>query len=110
MTRMLVAIGLVALASCGDDPEPNRAPTVDALALSTAEDTPLPFRIVAFDPDRDLLQVSLSAPGHGTVAGSNGDYVYTPGPDFNGVEMLTATVSDGEATATAAVTITVTPV
>jgi cysteine-rich repeat protein len=110
MTRMLVAIGLVAMAGCGDDPAPNQPPFVQSLSFTTAEDTPLSITIAASDPDRDVVTVSLSAPAHGSLAGSNRTYVYTPAADFSGTESITATASDGQLTATAAITITVTPV
>jgi cysteine-rich repeat protein len=110
MNRMLVAVGLVAMASCGDDPEPNRAPFVQALSFTTAEDTPLTIDVVVSDPDRDLVMVALSAPSHGTLTGSDRTYVYTPAPDFSGTDSVVATASDGALTATATLTITVTPV
>jgi hypothetical protein len=91
MTRMLVAIGLVAMAGCGDDPAPNQPPFVQSLSFTTAEDTPLSITIAASDPDRDVVTVSLSAPAHGSLAGSNRTYVYTPAADFSGTESITAT-------------------
>jgi cysteine-rich repeat protein len=110
MKRMLVAVGLVAMASCGDDPEPNGAPFVQALSFTTAEDTPLPINVVVSDPDRDVVTVTLSAPGHGTLTGSDRSYLYTPAPDFHGTDSVVATASDGALGATATLTITVTPV
>ncbi|WP_131655705.1 Ig-like domain-containing protein, partial [Methylocucumis oryzae] len=78
------------------------------------------------DPDGDELTVtgftvngenytpgdSATIPGIGTFTlNSNGDYTFTPEPDYHGpVPEITVTVSDGEFSTTSTLTLTVTPV
>jgi VCBS repeat-containing protein len=61
------------------------------------------------DPDGDPLSViSNTPPSNGTVTQNpDGSFTYTPNPDFCGTDSFTYTVSDGQATDTATVTITV---
>jgi VCBS repeat-containing protein len=65
------------------------------------------------DPEDGPLTAQLvTPPQHGTVTlDENGGLIYTPEPDFHGVDGFSYTVSDGELTSdVASVTITVTPV
>jgi len=65
------------------------------------------------DPEGDTLTVTaFTQPANGTVTiGSDGQLLYTPNANFNGVETLNYTISDGNGgTDTATVTITVTGV
>jgi cysteine-rich repeat protein len=90
----------------------NHPPSLDDLALTTLEDTALVVddRVLdPFDPDRDQLTITLSAPAHGVVTG-DGPWTYQPARDFAGVDHVVVTVSDGELTASATITITVAPV
>jgi hypothetical protein len=61
------------------------------------------------DPDNDSLTVvSTSAPSNGTAAvNADGKITYTPAQDYCGQDSFEYTISDGQATATAAVTVTV---
>jgi len=86
-------------------------------AYATDEDTVLVVSapgVLANDSDAegDTLVVSLEAgPSHGAVDLSpDGGLTYTPDPDFHGTDSFTYTVSDGTATATADVSVTVRPV
>ena len=61
------------------------------------------------DPDGDSLSVqSLGSPSHGSAAMSGPKVVYTPDPDFCGLDSFTYTVTDGHGgTDTATVSVTV---
>jgi DNA/RNA endonuclease G (NUC1) len=93
----------------------NDAPAAAADTLLTDEDMPatLDVRANDSDVDGDALSVSAVTQGaHGSVnVGGDGTLTYTPAPDFNGTDSFTYTVNDGhDATATAAVNVTVKPV
>ena len=64
------------------------------------------------DPDADVLSFTVvSAPTHGTLAGTAPNLIYSPDANFNGSDSFTFTVNDGTADSTiATVGITVTPV
>jgi hypothetical protein len=85
-------------------------------ALTTAEDTPVTVAGSALisndvDPDGDDLTVTaVGGASHGTVALSGGRITFTPTPNFAGAASFTYTVSDGGATDTGTVRVTVTPV
>src|SRR5690606_12564649 len=66
----------------------------------------------ASDVDGDELTYALAdAAQNGAVTvNADGSYVYTPNTDYNGSDQFTYTVTDGEATVTYTVNITVTPV
>ena len=63
------------------------------------------------DPDGDALTASLiSQAGNGTVSlSSDGSFTYTPDKNFSGDDTFTYSASDGEASNTGSVTVTVTP-
>lgn len=89
----------------------NERPTVDDLALETAEDTAVDGQVVASDPDGDPLTFGFGDPAGGTVDGdaAGGSFTYTPDGGFVGDDAFTVTVDDGNGgTATATVTVTVT--
>jgi VCBS repeat-containing protein len=86
-------------------------------AYATAEDTALVVTLPGVlandtDVDGDALSVSSFGQGaHGTVSvNPEGSFTYTPDLDFHGTDTFEYTVSDGEETDTALVTISVTPV
>ncbi len=62
-----------------------------------------------FDPDDDTLTVSLvSGPSHGDlVLNADGSYTYTADTNYDGPDSFTYSVSDGEDSSTATVSITV---
>lgn len=71
------------------------------------------LNVLVNDSDADgnsLTITDISNPAHGTVVPSGSGILYTPDPDFVGVDTFTYTISDGIATDTATVTITVLPV
>ncbi len=107
----------------------NLPPTSGDDAVTTPEDTPVVVTVLSndFDPDGDPLTIthingtaiSIGNPvttPHGVVslatdAFGNQVLTYTPDPNFNGVESIIYSTSDGNTgTDTATLTITVTPV
>jgi len=92
----------------------NRAPVAVEDAAVTPEDTPLTVDVLANDTDPDgdtLVIVSVSQGSYGTVTNNSGtDVTYTPDPDYFGGDAFSYTVSDGENTGTAAVTVAVSAV
>ena len=61
------------------------------------------------DVDGDVLTLAgFSAPSHGTASlDADGSIVYTPTAGYTGTDSMTYTISDGQATATATIAITV---
>ena len=94
----------------------NDAPVaVDDGPLSTAEDTPLNnIAVLLNDTDVDLDTLSVFGTPtalNGTVTvNADGTLNYTPAADYKGPDTITYTVTDGSATDTGQVAITVTPV
>ena len=93
----------------------NDAPAVVDDAFATNEDTPLTANVTANDSDADgdaLTATMTTPPTHGTLTsfGTNGSFTYAPAPDFAGIDTFTYTVTDGVATETGTVTVTVRPV
>ncbi len=92
---------------------PNRAPVAASDLITTPEDTPTSIAVLDNDgdPDGDVLVVAqVGTPGHGTVRIVEATVTYTPALNFAGTDAFTYTISDGALTATARVTVTVTPV
>ncbi len=98
----------------------NPAPTAGDDVATTDEDMPVVIDLVKagatagtpgkdVDPDGDALVVVSALSGHGTVSIQHGGTVlYTPKPGFNGTDVITYTISDGEGgLSTATVTVTV---
>ncbi|MEY9093453.1 Ig-like domain-containing protein [Paenibacillus sp. RC84] len=91
----------------------NDAPVTADLVLTTPEDTAAAGQIAATDADGDALTFMLrTQPTRGSVIlNPDGTFKYTPIPDFNGTDLFTVLVDDGNGgTAVANVTVTVTPV
>ena len=96
----------------------NDAPIAVDDVLSTNEDTTLNFTSATLlandtDVDKDTLQITkVTDPSHGrlTYNSSTGIYSYVPDGNYNGVDSITYTITDGKITAEAAVNITVVPV
>ena len=92
----------------------NEPPVAGDDQFTLSEDTVASLQVLA--NDRDPEGVSLrpeiaTHPRHGTAAvETTGEITYTPPAHFTGEDAFTYTVSDGTYTATAAVTLTVTPV
>jgi len=90
----------------------NLAPTANAQAASTDEDTALAITLTGSDPGSDPLTFAIgTGPANGTLSGTAPNVTYTPNPDFNGADSFTFTVNDGALdSASATVSITVNPV
>ncbi|WP_108811397.1 Ig-like domain-containing protein [Sphingorhabdus sp. Alg231-15] len=93
----------------------NPAPTAVNDTATTDEDTPsAPIAVLANDNDPDgdtLTVVSATAPNGTVVINPDGTLVYTPAENFNGTDIITYQISDGNGgTSTATVEVTVTPV
>ena len=90
-------------------------PVANADSGSTPEDTTLPNIAVLSndsDPDGDMLTVATATALNGTVMTNlDGTIDYTPNPGFNGVDIVSYTISDGNGgTASSTVQINVVPV
>ena len=96
----------------------NDAPVAVDDSITVAEDTPYTSVIDLdandMDVDGDVLSVVAgtfaTAQGGTIVIASDGSYTYTPALNFNGVDTVDYTVTDGVLSDTGALTITVTPV
>lgn len=78
----------------------NRVPGANTSSYICYEDTPALLRLNVFDADRDPVTVTLVAPPeHGSLSPQTGgdpsEYLYTPSPNFNGVDRFSFFVSDG---------------
>ncbi|MBA3391841.1 MAG: tandem-95 repeat protein [Deltaproteobacteria bacterium] len=91
----------------------NDAPQAVADSFATGEDVALEVERTALtandtDVDGDTLTVSVvDMPVNGTVAIVGTDVVFTPTPDFNGTASFRYTITDGNATSSATVNVTV---
>jgi large repetitive protein len=89
----------------------NQAPVAMTDTVTTAAETSVVVDVLAndTDPEGEALTVTqVSSPTHGTATILADQTIeYTPPPDFNGADQFTYTVSDGEATAQGAVSVTV---
>ena len=66
---------------------------------STLEDTPATINVLNNDRDPDgddISVISASAPNGSVVINANGTLTYTPNANFNGADVITYTISDGE--------------
>ncbi len=91
----------------------NTPPVAANGSASVAEDGAVSGKVSASDPDSAALTyVLVAAPTHGGLTFQpNGDYVYTPGANFNGADSFTFKVNDGQSTSNiATVTLSVTAV
>ncbi|HKL65142.1 MAG TPA: VCBS domain-containing protein, partial [Roseovarius sp.] len=100
----------------GPDPtelDGNTAPVPDDASFDIPEDTRLDGILTAIDPDGDPVTFTLQS---GTQNGvvvllETGDFTFTPTEDYFGADAFTFNTTDGQGgTATAVVTIDVTPV
>ncbi len=76
----------------------NDPPAAQDDSAATEEDVPVTIDVLANDSDPDgdgLLVQSVTQPPHGTVVNNGFNLTYAPGPDFNGSDSFTYTVSDG---------------
>ncbi|EGQ9700701.1 tandem-95 repeat protein [Vibrio parahaemolyticus] len=92
----------------------NDAPVAKDDTAITDEDTPVTIDVLPNDTDVDGDKLSVESASvlkeQGTVEVVNGKLVFTPAENFNGDAEITYTVTDGELTDEAKVTVTVNPV
>ncbi|WP_394133886.1 tandem-95 repeat protein, partial [Vibrio parahaemolyticus] len=92
----------------------NDAPVAKADTAVTDEDTPVTIDVLSNDSDVDGDKLSIESASvpkeQGTVEVVNGKLVFTPAENFNGDAEITYTVTDGQLTDEAKVTVTVNPV
>ncbi|MGV3620568.1 MAG: Ig-like domain-containing protein, partial [Archangium sp.] len=88
------------------------APTANAQAQTTNEDTALAVTLSATDPDNGALTYTvLSGPTMGSLSGTPPNLTYTPNANANGSDSFTFKANDGTFDSNAAtVSITITPV
>jgi len=88
----------------------DQAPAFESTSFTTKEDTPAK-NILADDAEHDTLFYTIIANAvNGSVSFKNDSLVYTPNPDFNGIDSLQVAVSDGLLSDTAWIHFTITPV
>ncbi|MFL0909514.1 tandem-95 repeat protein [Vibrio parahaemolyticus] len=92
----------------------NDAPVAKDDTAITDEDTPVTIDVLPNDTDVDGDKLSIESASvpkeQGTVEVVNGKLVFTPAENFNGHAEIIYTVTDGELTDEAKVTVTVNPV
>jgi VCBS repeat-containing protein len=91
----------------------NDAPVAVPLSLSTTVNTAVTGQLQAVDVDGDALTFSAGkgrGPRRGTISiAPSGQVTYTPTAGFTGTDSFTFQVSDGASSATATVSVTVSP-
>lgn len=107
----LVAL-TAALAGCfdsDDDEEPNLAPVAVDEMFTTQADIAFDGALTAVDPNGDTVSFALDQDGTlGTVdIATNGSFTYTPNAQVTGNDSFTFSVSDGEASSTGTIMITI---
>jgi VCBS repeat-containing protein len=94
-------------------PPPNHAPVAVNDAATVAAGAAVSGNVLAndTDADNDVLHAALKTnAAHGVVTlADDGTYKYTPTAGYSGADSFTYTVTDGKATSTATVSLTVTP-
>ena len=92
----------------------NDAPIATPNLVTTNEDNAIAIDVLSNDSDvdSDALTIGEFTNGaNGTVStGPAGNLIYTPNANFNGIDSFTYTVTDGELTSTATVTVLVNPI
>jgi hypothetical protein len=75
----------------------DEGPTVHPVQTSGQTVGPIGGSIGAVDPEQEALTYQvIHQPLYGTLAlGPDGEYTYTPGPNFKGVDVFAVVVSDG---------------
>lgn len=89
----------------------NAVPMLANDTSTTKQDTPVTINALANDSDLNgdnLTITAVSVPPHGTAATNGATITYTPAPGYFGPDAFTYSVSDGQVSVTAAVTISVT--
>jgi hypothetical protein len=89
----------------------NLPPVANALSVSTLEDNPVSVKLSGSDPNGNPLTFAIQTPPlNGVLSGTAPNLVYTPRTNFFGSDQFSYIVSDGVASASAIVLITILPV
>lgn len=109
MRKLIWFFPLVFLSACGSDDKKNSAPVFAEASFVTETETQVMDRLMATDPDGDMLSYSIdSQPANGSLTlNSNGDFVYQPKAEYTGSDSFVARVTDGEFTASATIRVEV---
>lgn len=92
------ATALAAILSLAAPARANTPPSVGDQWDFGNEDTPIAIELRAVDPDGGPLAfVIVSQPANGTLTGEPPHLVYTPNPDFNGIDSFLFMANDGTA-------------
>lgn len=76
----------------------NDLPVADNSVVNVVEDTVKNFTLTAQDADGETLTYTIiTQPSSGTLTGTAPNLVYTPNPQFNGMDVFTYQVNDGTA-------------
>jgi len=93
---------------------PNALPVAVSGNLTTNEDSPASGTLQASDADGDPLTFSIASQGSLGIArivdSATGAYSYFPNPNANGTDSFTFSASDGFASSTATISVTIAPV
>ncbi len=110
--RNLMYVLTIMLCGCGSGGSNKPSFSVQNLALSTAEDTPLVFTLNFRTTNTGLVSmVVLASPANGSLQGSYPAFTYQPRPDYNGLDAFRAKLlGNGSASGEFTVSIAVTPV
>ena len=74
----------------------NNAPTAFDQSITTNEDVPVSFVIIASDPENNTLTYSIvTPPAHGSLTGTAPNLTYTPTSGYSGSDSFTFKVNDG---------------
>ena len=89
----------------------NDKPVAKDQMITTMEDTKTGVTLNAQDPDGQTLSYSITGfPSNGSLSGNPPMMTYTPNMDYSGSDSISWEVSDGQATDSATVSISVSPV
>src|SRR5690349_7167815 len=121
-----LCVAIVALSGCGSEDEPaspsasasvtpiGAAPVAAPVTLRISEDQTVRSRLVAIDPDGDLLTYGIArAPAHATVSldAETGVYELRPAANYFGPDFFEITVADAHGNVSKAqVTVEISPV
>ena len=71
-------------------------PVANAQSLSMLPDAPMAIALTATDVENDPLTFNVvEGPKHGTLTGTPPNLVYTPAPDYAGLDSIAFTANDG---------------
>ena len=86
----------------------NQPPVAEDITIETDEDVAVVIALEGYDPDGDEIEIAIASfPENGTLSGFVPSVTYMPNSDWYGVDSFDYSVSDGEFTTVATVTIIV---